>query len=363
MAIPAEIRNPRTGQSMIFRKTAGETNGELLQVECYHQPGGPKEPVHTHPLQESRFEILSGRLAFDLAGTVRTAGAGEVVTIPAGARHCFWNGGDEVAHYLQEFRPALDSERFFRTLFQLAGEGRINERGMPSPLALAVLVPSMGNAIRPIRPPWPVLRGLAWLLTPLARLRGVAVPAPESERASTTGSDTNHHRTELEPLLARTRESFLALLDGVSDGDLRRPSGNPAWTIGAVLYHLVWSLEALPKEVARARRGKGMYNFPRIIRDPASAMIARRGARGQTVNGLRESYEAAYAAALRTLETLTDEDLSLGARFWGEGFFDIWSLYAAQADHLAEHGGHVREGLPQPTPAPRQENVPLSERR
>ena len=69
MAIPAEIRNPRTGQSMIFRKTAGETNGELLQVECYHEPGGPKEPVHTHPFQKSRFEILSGRLAFDLAAT------------------------------------------------------------------------------------------------------------------------------------------------------------------------------------------------------------------------------------------------------------------------------------------------------
>ena len=358
-----EIRNPRTGQSMTFLTTARETNGELLRIECFHEPRGPKEPVHTHPLQESRFEILAGQLAFDLDGSLRVAAAGDVVTIAAGTRHCFWNDSDEVAHYLQEFRPALDSERFFRTLFHLAGEGRINERGMPSPLALAVLVPSMGNAIRPVRPPWPVLRALALLLSPLARLRGVAARDTETVSARPPRTGTSHNRAELELLLARTRESFLTLLAGVADDDLRRPSGNPAWTNGAVLYHLVWSLEALPEEVARARWGKGMYNFPRIIRDPASAVIARRGARGQTVSSLRERYEAAFAAAFRTLETLTDDDLGLGARFWGEGFFDIWSLYAAQADHLAEHGGHVREGLPNPTPAPREEPAPLSERR
>jgi hypothetical protein len=125
-----------------------------------------------HPHQESRFEILAGRLSFRIDGDERTAGPGEIVIVPPKAPHSFWNGGDEVAHYLQEFRPALGSERFFTTLFGLAHDGKINARGMPTLLALAILVPAMGDAIRPISPPWPLLRFIAWLLAPLARLQG-----------------------------------------------------------------------------------------------------------------------------------------------------------------------------------------------
>lgn len=175
-----EIANPRTGQTMIFRQTAEDTDGQLLQIECHHEPHGPREPLHTHPVQESRFEILSGSLTFQVDGIERTAGPGEVVTIPPKVAHCFWNDGPEAAHYLQEFRPALRSEHFFRTLFRLAREGKLNDRGMPSTLALAVLVSAMGNTIRPLSPPWPVLRGLAWLLGPIARMRGYRFIDPET---------------------------------------------------------------------------------------------------------------------------------------------------------------------------------------
>ena len=166
------IVNPRTGQTMIFRQTAADTGGELLRIECLHEPGGGREPVHTHPAQTSRFEVLAGRLGFSVDGTESFAGPGEVVSIPPRVRHAFWVAGDERAHYVQEFRPALDSERFFRTLFALAEAGKLDDSGMPTTLALPRLVGSMGQAIRPVSPPWPLLRVLAWALSPLARVRG-----------------------------------------------------------------------------------------------------------------------------------------------------------------------------------------------
>ncbi|GIW12897.1 MAG: hypothetical protein KatS3mg062_0336 [Tepidiforma sp.] len=165
------IVNPRTGQTMVFRQTAADTGGTLLQIECFHEPGGGREPVHTHPDQESRCEILEGRLGFLIDGRRVVAGPGEVVTVPAKVAHSFWVEGETRAHYIQEFRPALDSERFFRTLFALAAEGKLNEQGMPSPLALPRLVGAMGQAIRPVSPPWPILRIIAWVLAPAAWLR------------------------------------------------------------------------------------------------------------------------------------------------------------------------------------------------
>jgi hypothetical protein len=150
------------------------------------------------------------------------------------------------------------------------------------------------------------------------------------------------NRQEIREHLASTCAGFHALLDGLTDTDLRRPSANPAWTVGAVLTHLVWSLELLPCEVARARIGKGMFNVPPLLRDVLNAWATRLAARGQTLQTLRQRYDAAQAAALATLDGLHDDEFQLGACFWSEGFRDIAGLYAAQVDHLAEHGDDVR---------------------
>jgi quercetin dioxygenase-like cupin family protein len=169
------IVNPRTGQTMIFRQTAADTNGRLLQIECFNEPQEPIEPEHIHPNQDSRCQVLTGALTFRIDGVERVVRAGETVTIPAGERHCFWNDGSEVAHHLQEFRPALRTQLFFDTLFALARDGQIDDKGMPKLLPLALLVPAFGDEIRPVRPPWPLLRVLAWLLGPIARLRGYRI--------------------------------------------------------------------------------------------------------------------------------------------------------------------------------------------
>jgi len=168
------IFNARNGERMRFERDA---TGALLRIETPNPPC-PAEPEYTHPQQESSVEVLSGVLHFSVRGAVRAVGGGEKIVIPAGAPHTFWNEGKEEERAIQEFRPALRTEDFFRTYFSLARDGNLDAQGMPSLLQLAVLVPAFSDEIRPTRPPWPVLRLLAAILGPLARWRGYRAVYP-----------------------------------------------------------------------------------------------------------------------------------------------------------------------------------------
>ncbi len=168
-----KIENPRTGQRMVFLKTGGETNGELLRIECFNPATGVDEPEHCHPLQESRAEVISGTLRFRVQGEIQEVSAGDSHTIPAGVPHSFGNYGDEDAHWIAEFRPALRTDAFFESLFDLAARDQLDEHGMPSLLQLAVSIPAYAQEIRVTRPPWPIQRALFAVLGPIARLRGL----------------------------------------------------------------------------------------------------------------------------------------------------------------------------------------------
>lgn len=101
----------------------------------------------------------------------RRVGPGETISIPAGVPHAFVNDGAEDAVSIQRFSPALDTERFFRTYFELARRGELNRQGLPSLLRMAVLVPEFADEIRVTRPPWWLQRTVFALLRPLARRR------------------------------------------------------------------------------------------------------------------------------------------------------------------------------------------------
>jgi mannose-6-phosphate isomerase-like protein (cupin superfamily) len=169
MPTPHEIiANPRTGQRMRFLSQTRE----LLQLESWSTPHSPWEPEHVHPRQVSDVRVLSGALRFELGGTLRDVTAGQQLSIPAGTPHSFSNPFDEEAHWIGTFRPALQICAFFETYFALARDGRLDERGMPNLLQLAVLLPAFQDEIRPTTPPWPLLKALATVLGPVARWRG-----------------------------------------------------------------------------------------------------------------------------------------------------------------------------------------------
>ena len=167
-----EIVNPRTGQRMVFLETGQETGGQSLRIDSYNPPNAPLEPEHVHPFQESGAEVISGSLRFRIRGEERSVKAGESVTIPANTPHHFWNDGEEEAHSVQWFKPALNIDRFFESYFGLAQDGKLKEDGSPSFWQVAVMAPYFGDDIRLPSPPWTVQKAFFGLLAPIGRMLG-----------------------------------------------------------------------------------------------------------------------------------------------------------------------------------------------
>jgi mannose-6-phosphate isomerase-like protein (cupin superfamily) len=166
------IENPVTGERLVFRATAAETNGEVTAFDTYVQPNGAVAAAHYHPLQSERFEIVSGRIGLRLGGEKLEVGPGQVVRIGPGTPHKFWNAGDAVLHFVAEVRPALRFEEMIRTMFGLAADGKTNAKGMPNPFRMAVIAAEYKDIIRLPFPPAAVQDlGLA-LGAPLGRLLG-----------------------------------------------------------------------------------------------------------------------------------------------------------------------------------------------
>ncbi len=174
-----ELLNPVTGLRTVFRKTAEETSGELLQVDWIGEPSWTTGPDHVHPRQEERFEVLSGRLGLRADGIERVHGVGDVIVVSAGSPHAAWNAGDDEVHVLVDFRPALRTETAFETLAGLASDGKTNRAGGPkNPLRLALILREYEDEIYFVRPPLLVQKVILGALAGLARLLGYRAEYP-----------------------------------------------------------------------------------------------------------------------------------------------------------------------------------------
>jgi quercetin dioxygenase-like cupin family protein len=142
------LENPVTGEVLVFHRTAAQSGGESALVETILRPGAAVAAAHVHPHQTERFEILAGRVGLRAGGEEVVAAPGGVVTVEPGTPHRFWNAGDEEARFLCEVRPALGFESLIETMFALAAEGRVNRKGLPSPLRLAVIARTHFDTVR-----------------------------------------------------------------------------------------------------------------------------------------------------------------------------------------------------------------------
>ena len=180
------ITNSVTGETLVFRTTSADTNGERVVVETFVEPNGAVAAAHVHPGQEERFEVLAGELEFRLGKRKLVAKPGDRVLVPAGTPHKFRNVGDETAHFVCEVTPALGFEQLIETMFSLAADGKTNRKGMPNPLRLAVIANEHFDTVRlPFPPDWMQAAGLA-LGAPLGRLLGYeATYEPQAPKAPT----------------------------------------------------------------------------------------------------------------------------------------------------------------------------------
>jgi mannose-6-phosphate isomerase-like protein (cupin superfamily) len=144
-----ELENPVTGERLIFRKTAADTGGELLELDAVWTRAGHRLPEHVHPEMEERWEVLQGRAIIRVGDVEHELGPGDAVVAPAGTPHVAWNPTSEEVVVREQFRPALRWEEVCEEFARLGREGRINERGVPDPEATAEILRRYPREIAP----------------------------------------------------------------------------------------------------------------------------------------------------------------------------------------------------------------------
>lgn len=173
------IENPVTGQRMVFRQTAQDTNGQLVQIDEYLPADGQVDVEHIHPLQDETFQVISGRFKFIINGRDIIATNGETIVVPAGTPHAFGNIGEGEALVRIEMRPALNTEGFFETYFGLAQDGKLDPKTkMSDLLQTAVTLHTFRHEIRLSRIPALVQTLIFGVLAFIGRLRGRHAPYP-----------------------------------------------------------------------------------------------------------------------------------------------------------------------------------------
>ena len=174
------LDNPVTGERIIFRKTAAETDGKYVEIDLVLAPDGAVPGTHVHPLQVETFEVIKGQMKFRMGLKKVKAGPGETVVVPAGKVHNFANDGDEPAHVRVTMEPALKMEELFETSVSLAKQGRVSKKGMPKPLDLALFVERFQDEARAPFPPHSVVMAVLAPLRAIARKRNRQLRRPES---------------------------------------------------------------------------------------------------------------------------------------------------------------------------------------
>src|SRR5262249_20135316 len=104
---------------------------------------------------------------------------GERLVVPAWMPHDWWNAGPEEALVRVEIRPAARFEAMILNAYGLGQDGKVNRKGMPNLLQLAVFAQEFDDVIQFTRPPRVAQRVLFAALAPIARLLGYRGSYPE----------------------------------------------------------------------------------------------------------------------------------------------------------------------------------------
>lgn len=165
--------NPRRRERVLLMKTGDDTGGERLEMLVTQEPTPARMPAHLHPRQRETFTIRAGALTYVLGDRAASvARAGDIVTVEPGVPHSWWNEGPETVEMVGVIEPAGRWLDFMETIYGLTNEGKVDGRGIPNPLQMAVVAWEFRREWVPTAVPAPVRLLALPVLAALGRLFG-----------------------------------------------------------------------------------------------------------------------------------------------------------------------------------------------
>ena len=160
------------GERLQILQTGQETNGQVLSMDTVREPFKDpnfrlrREDGHVHPLQEERFEIISGSARFLIGDREVILQAGQTCVVPRNTVHHWMALGGESVRVKAEYRPALETGELFRKAYGPLERGEINL------LQAMVIQTEYEGAVWPASPSPMMWRIIAKILAPIGRLLG-----------------------------------------------------------------------------------------------------------------------------------------------------------------------------------------------
>jgi mannose-6-phosphate isomerase-like protein (cupin superfamily) len=146
------FENPKQGEKVRFITLPSETGGRGFTLEYVYRPfaGESAVPAHIHTAAIETFDILSGEAKYRVGRKEGSARVGDRIVLPAGVAHVHpWSVSADELHVRQttevdqpDSEGLVASLQALVTLFGLATAGKVNEKGLPNLLQLAVLIRS-----------------------------------------------------------------------------------------------------------------------------------------------------------------------------------------------------------------------------
>jgi hypothetical protein len=162
-------------------------------------------------------------------------------------------------------------------------------------------------------------------------------------------------RERLQQEIEATQVAFHYLLDSIPEEALSLPSGNPAWNIRQVFYHIAIPPRYIFVEAQMIRRQIWFYLLlprliPKSLFDWLNANLTRLGARRMTRQRLAEEYDRSCKAALQALDAIPDAD------FDKHFYYPLWDpllagdvtveyLFGYIKRHFDSHEAQIEEAL------------------
>jgi quercetin dioxygenase-like cupin family protein len=94
---------------------------EVLEMEASYSGEGSMPPMHLHPRQTERFEVLEGTMKTVIGGVEQVFERGSVFEVPAGTPHQM--AADGPARTRWEVRPPMRTAEFFERMYTSPPQG------------------------------------------------------------------------------------------------------------------------------------------------------------------------------------------------------------------------------------------------
>jgi quercetin dioxygenase-like cupin family protein len=181
-----ELTRPATGERVRLVKTGADTGGEFVEGVSAYPPSLAETPLHEHPHQVERLQVVAGTLFVRMAGKQQLVGPGEMLVIPPGEAHEIASAGAETAEVIWQFFPALRTDAYLRSALDTPGRVRMGR--LHRMLKRLTIAAEFSDEYRKATLPWFVQRPVFAMLR---SFRGT------SKRARARRAQSGSHGTQL----------------------------------------------------------------------------------------------------------------------------------------------------------------------